>query len=401
MIIAVAVTVLAAVAWGYLLLGHGGYWRTDHRLPDCPAGDDPPRPGPGAGNWPCVSAVVPARDEAAILPLTLPTLLRQDYPGWLRVVLVDDTSTDGTAQVASSLADPGSRLRVIAGCPPPAGWAGKVWAMAQGVTAAGESDYLLFTDADISWSPDALRSLVRVAEGGPFDLVSQMVLLRAESGWERLIVPAFVYFFGQLYPFRRASRASSRTAAAAGGCMLVRRSALAAAGGLQMISGARIDDVALARLLKGSPARSPCWLGFSVDLESRRPYPTLRSLWEMIARNAYTQLRYSPMLLALVVIGLAWIYLVPPVAAVGGLTVWLANGTVAAAVTAAAGWAAALVMTATYVPVLRMYRLSPLRAATLPLVAVLYAAMTVDSARRHHSGRGGSWKGRVVDRAAG
>ena len=419
MVILVAACVVAAAAWVYLLAGHGGYWRTDTRLPGRPGA---PRPRP----WPSVAAVVPARDEAAILPQTLPTLLAQDYPGAFSVLLVDDGSTDGTAAAAAALGTtaaprrpgvvPGSHrgragpprpagpapagvpLRVMAGRPPPAGWAGKVWAMAQGVAAAGECDYLLFTDADIALEPGVVAGLVRAAAADDRALVSQTALLRAETGWERWIVPAFVYFFAQLYPFRRVGRPHARTAAAAGGCMLVRRETLAAAGGLERIAGARIDDVALARLLKRGPARARCWLGFTTGVHSRRPYPGLGGLWDMVARSAYTQLRYSPALLAGTVAGLCWLYLLPPAAVLGGLAAaaghppgpavwWLAGAGLA-------GWA---LMALSYLPVLRLYRLSPLRAPCLPVIALLYAAMTVDSARRHRLGRGGEWKGRAVD----
>jgi len=417
MAILVAASVVAAAAWVYLLAGHGGYWRTDVRLPG--------RPGaPGPQPWPSVVAVVPARDEAAILPETLPTLLAQDYPGALSVVLVDDASADGTGAVATALgtaaaprrpgapvpgspAPAGVPLRVISGRPPPAGWAGKVWAMAHGVAAAGECDYLLFTDADIALGPAAVAGLVRAAAADDRALVSQMALLRCETGWERWIVPAFVYFFAQLYPFRRVGRAGARTAAAAGGCMLVRRETLAAAGGLERIAGARIDDVALARLLKRGPARARCWLGFTTSVHSRRPYPGLGGLWDMVARSAYTQLRYSPALLAGTVAGLCWLYLLPPVAALGGLAAAAAAGGAPAGPAvwwwwcAGAGLAGWGLMTLSYLPVLRLYRLSPLRAPCLPAIALLYAAMTVDSARRHRSGRGGEWKGRAVQAGAG
>jgi hopene-associated glycosyltransferase HpnB len=371
---------------------------------------------PGPQPWPSVVAVVPARDEAAILPETLPTLLAQDYPGAFSVVLVDDASTDGTAAVAAALAGPASlgsavspaggaspraaaRLRVVAGRPPPAGWAGKVWAMAQGVAAAGECGYLLFTDADIALEPGVVAGLVRAAAADDRALVSQMALLRAETGWERWIVPAFVYFFAQLYPFRRVGRPHARTAAAAGGCMLVRRQTLAAAGGLERIAGARIDDVALARLLKRGPARARCWLGFTTSVYSRRPYPGLGGLWDMVARSAYTQLRYSPALLAGTVVGLCWLYLLPPVAALGGLAAAAAGGRPPGPAVwwlAAAGLAGWALMVLSYLPVLRLYRLSPLRAPCLPVIALLYTAMTVDSARRHRMGRGGEWKGRAV-----
>jgi hopene-associated glycosyltransferase HpnB len=386
----IAAVLLATAAWVYLLVGHGGFWRTGCRLPT----GGGRVPGAGGREWPAVTAVVPARDEAAILPETLPTLLAQDYPGPLRVVLVDDGSTDGTAGVARSIG--GGRVEVVAGTAPPDGWAGKVWAMAQGAAAAGECDYLLFTDADIAFAPGAVAALVAAAVADDRDLVSQMALLRAETGWERWIVPAFVYFFAQLYPFRRVGSPASRTAAAAGGCMLTRRAALAAAGGLAPIAGARIDDVALARLLKRGPARARCWLGFTTGVASRRPYPSLAQLWDMVARSAYTQLRYSPALLAAVVAGLAWLYLLPPVAGLAGLAALAAGAGRAAGWCAGAGLSGWALMTASYLPVLRLYRLRAWRAPGLPLVALMYAAMTVDSARRHHAGRGGEWKGRLI-----
>jgi hopene-associated glycosyltransferase HpnB len=393
-LILAAACVLAAAAWVYLLTAHGGFWLTGCRLPG-PSG----RPGPVAGeDWPSVVAVIPARDEAAILPETLPALLAQDYPGALSVLLVDDGSSDGTTAVAESLGHGTGRatLRVVRGSPLPGGWAGKVWAMAQGVAAAGEADYLLFTDADIAFAPGAVRELARAAIGDDRGLLSQMALLRAQTRWERLIVPAFVYFFAQLYPFRRVGRPRARTAAAAGGCMLVRRETLTAVGGLDRIAGARIDDIALARLLKRPPVAARCWLGFTTQVRSVRPYPRLAGLWGMVARSAYTQLRYSPVLLAGVVAGLAWLYLLPPVAGLAGLAVLAAGGGAAAGWCAGAGLAGWAIMTVSYLPVLRLYRLSPLRAPGLPLAALLYTAMTVDSARRHYAGRGGEWKGRTI-----
>jgi hopene-associated glycosyltransferase HpnB len=382
----VAVSALAALAWAYLLAGHGGYWRTDQRLP--PAAADP-------AAWPSVTAVVPARNEAAVLPGTLPSLLGQQYPGLFRVVLVDDDSSDGTAAAAHRIGDR-SGLVVLPGSQTPPGWAGKVWAMEQGLRAAGGADYVLFTDADIGFAPDVVAALVRAAEAADRGLVSQMALLRAATFWERLLVPAFVYFFAQLYPFRRVNTPGARTAAAAGGCMLVRRGDLAAAGGLAGIRGARIDDVALGRLLKRPPDPVRCWLGLTTRVVSRRPYPRLSGLWDMIARSAYTQLRYSPVTLAGTLAGLLWLYALPPAAALAGAGWLAAGGRQTAAGLAAAGLAGWAMMAASYVPMLRLYRLSPWRAPCLPVIAVLYAAMTADSARRYYRGQGGQWKGRTI-----
>jgi hopene-associated glycosyltransferase HpnB len=407
----------AALAWVYLVAGHGGFWRTSQRLPRVVA-------EPSA--WPEVVAVVPARNEAEMLPVTLPALLGQEYPGTLTVLVVDDGSTDGTGAVAeriarslparsaparlapARLAPGGSRaLRVIPGVPSPEGerWAGKVWAMAQGLRAAESLDaasavaggYVLFTDADIAWEgPDTLRRLVAAAEGDDRDLVSQMALLRAATGWERVVVPAFVYFFAQLYPFRRVNVPGSGTAAAAGGCMLIRREALDKAGGVAAIRGALIDDVAMGRLIKSQRGRT--WLGVTRQVVSVRPYPGLASLWQMVARSAYTQLRYSPALLAGTLLGLLFLYALPPAGAIAGLAAWRAGGAAGpASFTFGAGLAGWALMSLSYLPMLRLYRLSPLRAPGLPLIALLYAAMTADSARRHYAGRGAQWRGRTTD----
>ena len=379
MLIVFAASLLADAAWVYLLVGHGEFWRTGQRLP----------PGGVPAAWPSVVAVVPARDEAAILPQTLPTLLTQEYQGQLTVLLVDDESSDGTADVAAALGRQAGprRLQVLAGEPTPPGWAGKVWAMAQGFRAAGDADYILFTDADIAYAPGTLSALVGAAVSSDRVLVSQMALLRTDTPAERLLIPAFVYFFAQLYPFRRVNRRGGRTAAAAGGCMLVRRGALEVAGGLEPIGGARIDDVALAGLLKR--AGGDCWLGFSTDVVSRRRYSGIAEVWDMVARSAYTQLRYSPAALAGTVAGMALLYLLPVAAALTGLLLpsgWLAT----------AGFGAWAAMSVTYLPVLRLYRLPPARAVCLPLIGALYTAMTISSARRHRAGQGGEWKGRTI-----
>ena len=393
----------AAVVWTYLVAGHGGYWRTSEWLP--PVTGEPDA-------WPDVVAVVPARNEAEMLPVTLPGLLGQEYPGPLTVIVVDDGSSDGTGEVAARIGRESARpLRVIPGTAAPAGWAGKVRAMAQGLGAAGVpaaagtglagsrlAGYVLFTDADIAWEAHTLRRLVAAAEGADLDLVSQMALLRTATGWERVVVPAFVYFFAQLYPFRRVNVPGSRTAAAAGGCMLARRGALEKSGGLAPISGALIDDVAMGRMIKRQRGR--CWLGLTRQLVSVRPYPRLASLWQMVARSAYTQLNYSPALLAATIIGLLFLYLLPPAGTVAGFAVLLAGraapqdvGPAAlAGGTGLAGWA---LMSLSYLPMLRLYRLSSLRAPGLPLIALLYAGMTADSARRHYTGRGAEWRGRT------
>ncbi|MFF5157994.1 glycosyltransferase [Streptomyces sp. NPDC000348] len=370
-------------AWWWLLLCQGFFWRTDVRLP--------PSRDPGA--WPSVCVVVPARDEAAVLPASLPSLLAQDYPGRAEVFLVDDGSTDGTGKLARGLADRHGGLPLTVDSPgePPAGWTGKLWAVRHGIglARARDPEYLLLTDADIAHAPDSLRRLVAAARTGGFDVVSQMARLRVESLWERLVVPAFVYFFAQLYPFRRIGREGTRTAAAAGGCVLLRAEAAARARVPEAIRQAVIDDVALARAVKRSGGR--VWLGLAERVDSVRPYPRLRDLWRMVSRSAYAQLRHSPVLLAGTVAGLVLVYLVPPVAVVVGAVA----GSGAATVLGAAAW---LVMTGTYVPMLRHYRQPLWLAPLLPFTAFLYLLMTVDSAVRHHRGRGAAWKGRTYAR---
>ncbi|WP_307172217.1 glycosyltransferase [Streptomyces sp. B3I7] len=371
------------LAWLWLLLGQGFFWRTDVRLP--------PRRDPEV--WPPVCVVVPARDEAEVLPRSLPTLLTQEYPGRAEVFLVDDGSTDGTGELAAELSrrHGGLPLTVTSPGEPPAGWTGKLWAVRHGIGLARtrEPAFLLLTDADIAHAPDSLRSLVAAAETGAYDLVSQMARLRVESRWERFVVPAFVYFFAQLYPFRWIGVRGGRTAAAAGGCVLLRAEAAERARIPDAIRQAVIDDVALARAVKGGGGH--IWLGLADRVDSVRPYPRLRDLWHMVARSAYAQLRHSPLLLLGTVLGLALVYLVPPVAFLAGL----ATGSWAAA---AAGGLAWLVMTATFVPMLRYYRLPSWLAPLLPFTALLYLLMTVDSAVRHYRGRGAAWKGRTYAR---
>jgi hopene-associated glycosyltransferase HpnB len=375
------ITGTSLLAWAWLLLCQGFFWRTDVRLPE--------RAEPQA--WPAVAVVVPARDEAEVLPVSLPSVLAQAYPGRAEVFLVDDGSTDGTGDVARALAAAhgGLPLTVTSPGAPPPGWTGKLWAVRHGIALAGErmnAEFLLLTDADIAHGPESLRELVAAAGG--LDLVSQMARLRVVTGWERLIVPAFVYFFAQLYPFRWIS-GGGRTAAAAGGCVLVRRTAVERAGVPEAIRHAVIDDVALARAVKSGGGR--IWLGLADRVDSVRPYPGLAELWRMVSRSAYAQLRHNPLLLTATVVGLGLVYLVPPVAAVGGAI-------------AGAGWVCALgaaawaVMTGTYVPMLRYYGQPLWLAPLLPFTAALYLLMTVDSAVQHYRGRGAAWKGRTYTR---
>ena len=371
-------------AWLYLTFFHGRFWHADQRL----TGD-----APAAAEWPAVTAVVPARDEADVIERSVASLLEQDYPGRFSVVLVDDYSADGTAERAASLAanhPRGALLTVERATDLAPGWTGKMWAVHHGVEAAArtapEARYLLLTDADVAHDPGNLARLVGRAEARRLDLVSLMVRLHCRRGWERLLIPAFVYFFQQLYPFPRVNDPRASTAGAAGGCMLVRRDALERAGGMAAIRGEVIDDCALARQLK---RHGPIWLGLTATEHSIRPYEGLRDIWNMVARTAYTQLRCSPALLAGTVAALLLVYLVPPL-----LTLtWPLHGSALAGGLAAAAW---LLMSRTFLPTLALYRRSPCLAPALPVAGLLYLGMTLDSARRHRRSRGVRWKGRSL-----
>ncbi len=374
--------------WLYLLLLRGGFWRARERLDD--RGREP-------GAWPGVVAIVPARDEAEVIGETLGSVLAQDYPGPFRVVLVDDHSSDGTAEIAAATAEAmaqGDCLSIVKARALPPGWAGKLWALSEGLGRAREllpeARYLWLTDADILHNPRNLRRLVAKAEGENLDLVSLMVALSCQGPWERLLIPPFIFFFQMLYPFAWVNDPRRRTAAAAGGCILLARDALEAAGGFAPIKEALIDDCALARRIKGV-ARGRgrgIWLGLAAEARSIRPYAGLGPIWRMVARSAYAQLRYAPLLLAGTLLGLALTYLAPPLA----LLAYPLHGQPWAAAAGLAAWA---LMALAAWPTFRLYGQPPWLALSLPLAAFLYGAMTLDSARRHWRGRGGAWKGRV------
>jgi hopene-associated glycosyltransferase HpnB len=356
---------------------------------------------------PEVQAVVPARDEADVIARTLCALLAQDYPGRFAVTVVDDGSTDGTAEAArAAIAELGAagegraagesraeRARVVAARSRPAGWTGKVWALAEGVAAARASGarpaYWWFSDADVEHAPDTLARLVATARGERRDLVSLMVALHCRSGWERLLIPAFVFFFRLLYPFAWVNDDRRATAGAAGGCVLLADDALLRIGGVERIAGELIDDCALAAAVKGSGGG--LWLGLATRSRSVRPYGSLDAIWAMVARSAYTQLRHSPALLAGTVAGMVLLYAVPPVAAVGGALARRGDVVLPGAL----AWG---LIALAYVPTLRLYGVPRAQALALPLAAGLYTAMTLDSARRHARGRGGTWKGRGFGR---
>jgi hopene-associated glycosyltransferase HpnB len=364
-----AVGLLALACWLGVLVHPARPWDLRPR-------DGGPR-APDPESWPSVCVLVPARDEAELLPRTLPALLAQDYPGEWKAVVVDDRSSDGTAATARGHAT--ARLEVVEGAALPEGWVGKVWALEQGLARAGEPRYLLLTDADIEHAPGSLRALVAEAEAHGLALDSRMALLHATGVVERLLVPAFAFFFALLYPMRWAGDPRRRLAAAAGGCVLVRRDALLASGGFAGIRGAVIDDVALARQVKrsGGAVRLAASEG---TVRSLRHYPTLWAFWRTVRRTAFTQLRHSRLLLAATLVGLALLFAAPPV------LVALGAAGVAGPLPLGAGAAAWAVSAAVYLPATRLYRLSPLWALALPAAGVLYGAMTLDSGLRHRRG---------------
>ena len=387
--------VLTLLTWSYLILAHGRFWSAGPILPAA-------RPAVA----PAVEIVIPARDEADSIEATLHSLLAQDYPGPFHITVVDDDSTDATATLARAIHDP--RLSILTGAPRPPGWSGKQWALHQGTasplpcregpgegpgegeprqspTSESPAPLLLLTDADIIHDPAHLSTLVAKLEPDRLDMLSEMVELRCTSQAERALVPAFVFFFQLLYPFARVNDPAHRAAAAAGGTVLLRRAALERIGGIAALRGALIDDVALAAALKPQGA---IFLAHSTQARSLRPYPALLDIWRMVARTAYVQLRFSPLLLLGTMIGLTLVWLAPPALAL------FAHGP--------ARWIAALAWLASalsYLPTLRRFRQSPLWALALPAIATFYLAATIGSAIDHHRGRGVVWKRRAYQDA--
>jgi hopene-associated glycosyltransferase HpnB len=376
--LATSVATLTTVTWSYLALARGSFWRIESAKPD--ASDK-------AGFFGGVVAVVPARNEAELIGPVITSLLNQRVA--MPVVLVDDESTDGTADVArraSEEAGKADALIVFQSKPLPAGWTGKLWAMHQGIERARALNpaWLMLADADVLHDPETVANLGLIASDGHYDLVSFMVKLQCESLPEKLLIPAFVYFFFMLYPpaWIRATRRS--TAGAAGGCMLVRANTLERAGGLQSIRGAVIDDCSMARLLKKHDGR--LWIGLTDQSQSLRRYETFSEIEHMVSRTAFNQLQHSSLLLLCTIAGMVITYLAPPLLLLTRSRLTIVMGT--------AAWAA---MTMTYSAMVRYYRLNPAWALTLPLAALFYLGATMHSAVKYWNGTGGDWKGRVQD----
>jgi len=379
--IAVSLSAVALAIWVYLVFARGGFWLCRER-------DGAREPLPTA--LPQITIVVPARNEADNIAQSITSLLKQDYPA-LTVVLVDDDSNDGTADVARHTAaalGKEDRLTVVTGTPLPPRWTGKLWAVKQGIAAAEEKfapKYLMLTDADIVHARDTASWLVAHAETHNIVLTSLNARWRCENLPERVHIPAFIYYFAMLYPFAWVNRPDHPMAGAAGGCMLVRADALRAAGGIDVIRDALIDDCALAGAMK---KQGRIWLGLTDRVVSIRPYTTWGDIRRMVARSAYAQLNYSPLQLIGCVAGLILTYLVPPLMALFA-TGWAQIF----------GFAAWLLMAMSFQPILRFYRLSPLWGVALPAITFLFMLYTLDSAYQYAAGKGGAWKGRVQAKA--
>ncbi|AFZ35469.1 hopene-associated glycosyltransferase HpnB [Stanieria cyanosphaera PCC 7437] len=381
--ILLTISLISLGIWLYLLGFWGNFWRAKERLETQHIKLE---------SYPSIAVIIPARNEAELLPQTLRSLLVQDYPGDYSIVLIDDGSTDGTAQIAQEFFKT-NKLKIIESQVLPQGWTGKLWAIQQGISYAQQQNptpkYFLLTDADIEHSKNNLQQLVIKAELEQKNLVSLMVLLRCQSFWEKLLIPAFVFFFQKLYPFAWVNDPRKQIAAAAGGCILINAQALNEIGGIEVIKQALIDDCSLAKVIKQSNFQNKSiWLGLTNSTHSLRPYNHLETIWSMVARTAYTQLNHSPALLIGTMIAMSLVYLIAPVSLTTGIVTanWLL--TIIGLLT----W---LLMLIAYLPTIRLYQISLFWALSLPAIALLYTLMTIDSAIQFWQGKGGNWKGRV------
>lgn len=376
----IAAGVLSLLIWAYLVLARGGFWRIDPAVSPQAVNINPAH----------IAVIIPARDEADVVGCAVSSLLQQTGAHRIHIFLVDDASTDDTAQAARSAAlavERAQDLTVVSASPLPEGWSGKLWAMEQGIEQAAKTapDFFLFTDADIEHAPDSVATLVSIAQAGPYDMASFMVKLHCQSVAEKLLIPAFVYFFFKLYPPAWIGNPRRSEAGAAGGCILIRPAALEKAGKLQAIRQEVIDDCSLAARVKRAGGR--LWLGVSPTTRSLRPYQGFSGIGRMISRSAFNQLRHSNILLLLSMAGMAVTYLLPPM-------LFVASHRIAPAALGGTAW---LLMVLSYWPVLRLYRLNPLWALALPLAAVFYVGATFHSAWKYWTGQGGEWKGRIQD----
>jgi hopene-associated glycosyltransferase HpnB len=374
---------LSLIIWLFLLVFWGRFWLADQRLEE----------EIELTVYPRIKAIIPARNEAEVIGTSLQSLLGQDYLGDFSIVLVDDNSSDRTGEIAKETAnklDKSDRLEIVSGQPLASGWKGKLWAIKQGIDRTNlevsKPDYFLLTDADIQHDRHNLSQLVAKAETDKLALVSLMALLRCKSFWEKLLIPAFVFFFQKLYPFSWVNNSHKAMAAAAGGCILIRREALENIGGIEAIKDALIDDCSLAKAIKSN--HNSIWLGLTQTTFSLRAYDDLKTIWDTIARTAFTQLNYSPLLLIGTLIGMSLVYLTAPVI----IIISILNVNLLLLSLGLSTW---LLMSIAYYPTIKLYRLSLLWTLFLPVIALLYTMMTIDSAIKYWQGKSGSWKGRT------
>jgi len=375
---------LSLIIWIYLILFRGNFWLCNKYLENL-----------SLENQPQVTVIIPARNEAESISICVESLFNQNYQGIFNIILVDDQSQDKTAEIAEKIAvkkGKENQLIIIKGENLPAGWSGKLWAMSQGVAWAKKhlkNDYFLFTDGDIKHSANNLNQLLAKAEKNNLDLVSLMVKLRCESFWEKLLIPAFIFFFQKLYPFSLVNNPHEKIAAAAGGCILIRESALTRIGGIESLKEALIDDCTLASLVKKTlPINHGIWLGLSDTTTSLRSYNSLTPIWDMVARTAFTQLNYSLWLLIGTILGMFITYFVPFFTLFFGLFTGNLLIILLSIITL-------FLMTLSYFPTVKFYQLPFFYSFILPIIALLYSFMTIDSAVRYWQGKGGKWKGRV------
>ncbi|WP_324282111.1 glycosyltransferase [Cyanobacterium aponinum UTEX 3221] len=375
---------LSLIIWIYLITARGNFWLCNQFLESQILKEKLN-----------ITIIIPARNEAENISICLESLLNQDYQGDFKIILVNDQSEDNTVQIAENLArkkNQTHRLIILNGKPLPQGWSGKLWAMSQGVEWARQNlstDYFLFTDADIKHSVDNLSQLLAKAEKDNLDLVSLMVKLHCQSFWEKLLIPAFIFFFQKLYPFPLINNPRSKVSGAAGGCILIREKALTRIGGIEALKQALIDDCTLASLVKKSlPPNHGIWLGLSNNTVSLRKYPTLNPIWNMVARTAFTQLNYSTLLLIGTILGMFITYLISPIAFLYSLYSLNIPLLIISLITL-------LLMALSYYPTVKLYQLPIFYSFCLSAIAFLYTLMTIDSAFRHWQGKGGQWKGRV------
>ena len=377
MIILTILSSISLMIWLYLALLHGNFW-------------NPPsiKKAKKISKYPEITILIPARNEAKYIKNSLMSLLRQNYEGKYRAIVVDDSSSDATLEIVKGISKKNNKIHVMQGKVLKEGWAGKVWAQYQGINFIKKkfpnSKYILFTDADIAHSPNNLKNLTIKAESESLDLVSLMVLLKANNFSEKILIPAFVFFFQKLYPFEWVNDPRRKIAAAAGGCMLVNYFTLKKSGGIEKIKNQIIDDCALARILKKN---GRIWLGITKETKSLRNYKKISEIWSMVTRSAYDQLNYSILLLIICAFGMFCTYMIPVIA----LSVGFFDENNYLFFTGLIAW---FIMSYTYIPTLRNFNEKSFMATFLPIASIFYTLTTIDSARMHLWGSGGSWKDR-------